>query len=195
MFFRTHSFFLVFDEVEISLTRHLAPVQKPETGSETQKVSGRFMIPGVHIARIRWDIFYHKRCQQARLIALSTGMWRHQLFKASWRAKYWFLGISVYIKNVHLLMFFRTHSFVLVFDEVEISLTRHLAPVQKPETGSETQKVSGRFMIPGVHIARIRWDIFDHKRCQQARLIALSNIMWTMECLHLNSFIIRIFWF
>ena len=36
-------------------------------------------------------------------------MWRHQLFNASWRAKYWFLGISVYIENVHLLMFFRTN--------------------------------------------------------------------------------------
>ena len=111
-------------------------------------------------------------------ITCKPEMWRHQLFNASWRAKYWFLGISVYIENVHFSMFFRTHSFFLVFDEVEISLTRHLEPVQKPETGSETRKVSGRFMIPGVHIARIRWYIFYHKRCQQARLIALSTGMW-----------------
>ena len=72
-------------------------------------------------------------------------------------------------------MLFLMHPFFFVFDEVEISLTRHLAPVKKPETGSETQKVYAIFVITGVHIVGIRRDIFDHKRCQQVVLITLSK--------------------
>ena len=60
-FERTH-FFLVFDEVEISLTWHLAPVQKPETGNETQNVSGRFMVPGSGVYNVmeKWPVIYIK---------------------------------------------------------------------------------------------------------------------------------------
>ena len=71
-------------------------------------------------------------------------------------------------------MLFLMQPFFFVFDEVEISLTRHLAPVKKPETGSETQKVYAIFVITGVHIVGIRRHIFDHKRCQQVVLITLS---------------------
>ena len=101
-------------------------------------------------------------------------MWRHHAFNPSWKPKYWFWDISLHIKNVYFSMLFLMHPFFFVFDEVEISLTRHLAPVKKPETGSETQKVYAIFVITGVHIVGIRRDIFDHKRCQQVVLITLS---------------------
>ena len=71
-------------------------------------------------------------------------------------------------------MLFLMHPFFFVFDEVEISLNRHLAPVKNQETGSETQKVYAIFVITGVHIVGIRRDIFDHKLCQQVVLITLS---------------------
>ena len=45
---------------------------------------------------------------------------------------------------------------------------------QLPETRSQTQKVPALYFIPGVHILRISREIFDHKRFQQVRLIALS---------------------
>ena len=61
-----------------------------------------------------------------------------------------------------------------IFDEVEISLTKHLAPVNNRKPEVKLKKFCAIFVIPGVHIVRISRDISDHKRCQQVRLIALS---------------------
>ena len=82
-------------------------------------------------------------------------VWRHQSLNPSWKAKYPFPGISVYIKNAYFLMLFPTHSFISSSFEVEFSLTGHLAPGTCRETGSRTKKTWVKNMFLRVHMARI----------------------------------------
>lgn len=70
-------------------------------------------------------------------------------------------------KSLHskCLFFDALSSAYIFFDEVEISLTRHLAPLDNCKLEVRIKKYlrSAIFLIPGGHIVRISRDIFDHK--------------------------------
>ena len=69
------------------------------------------------------------------------------------------------------------------------------APWAKYWFWSDLAPVTWHLSIPGLHIVSLSRDIFDHKRCQQVRLIALSNNHTPDSVCVLLSLVLLFVWF